>query len=239
MGNGDPKLSGIERRRQGMAAEKVRTDEEGWRLLSKERQIALWSKHEDIAMHFNDLAVRLRIQALGGIGAASLIAGGIVTHQAQIELRFLGVFLMAMAVIWASVWLLDKFYYQALLVGAVKHIKEVESWTPGVKMSTRIEEVVSPAGQNSRGAFYAVVFVLLAGGGGALYVWGPEWAPPTKTEPACVKLCASALASAVASATAAAASAAPSSVPASPATAAPSPTISPSVSAQPPATAGP
>ena len=35
----------------------------------------LWEKYEDIAMHFNDLLMRLRTQALAGIAAISTLVG--------------------------------------------------------------------------------------------------------------------------------------------------------------------
>jgi hypothetical protein len=35
----------------------------------------LWEKYEEIAMHFNDLLIRLRTQALGGVAALSAIVG--------------------------------------------------------------------------------------------------------------------------------------------------------------------
>ena len=35
----------------------------------------LWSKYEEIAMHFNDLIVKIRTQALGAVAAITTIAG--------------------------------------------------------------------------------------------------------------------------------------------------------------------
>jgi hypothetical protein len=35
----------------------------------------LWAKYEEIVMHFNDLLIRLRIQALGGVAALSTLLG--------------------------------------------------------------------------------------------------------------------------------------------------------------------
>lgn len=33
----------------------------------------VWTKYEDIAMHFNDLLIKLRTQALGGVAAISAL----------------------------------------------------------------------------------------------------------------------------------------------------------------------
>jgi hypothetical protein len=35
----------------------------------------LWAKYEDITMHFNDLLIRLRTQALAGVAALSTLVG--------------------------------------------------------------------------------------------------------------------------------------------------------------------
>jgi hypothetical protein len=35
----------------------------------------LWEKYEDIAMHFNDLLIRLRTQSLAGVAALSALVG--------------------------------------------------------------------------------------------------------------------------------------------------------------------
>lgn len=35
----------------------------------------LWEKYEQIAMHFNDLIIRLRTQALAGVAALSTLVG--------------------------------------------------------------------------------------------------------------------------------------------------------------------
>jgi hypothetical protein len=43
--------------------------EQGWPVFK------VWQKYEDIAMHFNDLLIRLRTQALGAIAALTTIIG--------------------------------------------------------------------------------------------------------------------------------------------------------------------
>src|SRR5262245_11188735 len=41
----------------------------------------LWSRYEDIAMHFNQLLITLRTQALGGVAAAVAIIVGLLAHR--------------------------------------------------------------------------------------------------------------------------------------------------------------
>lgn len=147
-------------------------EREGWEKLEPAQKLELWAKHEDIAMHFNDLAMRLRLQALAGVGAATLAAGGIFTHQGQIDVRNLGRFLVAASVAWIAIWLLDQFYYQPLLKGAVEQIVRIETWTPGLKLSTTIEKVVGAGGRYARRAFYVLIFLILAVAGGWLWHHG-------------------------------------------------------------------
>jgi uncharacterized membrane protein len=149
--------------------------------------IEIWAKHEDVAMHFNDLTLRLRLQALAGVGAAALIAGSVFSHQGRIELQQVGWFLVALSIIWAGIGLLDAFYYQALLKGAVVSIKEVEKNLPSVKLSTIIENNVGYGGKVARALFYGSTGLLLLGGGISLVRLdkGPSPIP----EPVCASIC--------------------------------------------------
>jgi hypothetical protein len=46
--------------------------------------LALWKEYEGVAMHFNELLIRLRTQALGGVAAISAITGFLSsTKEAQ------------------------------------------------------------------------------------------------------------------------------------------------------------
>jgi hypothetical protein len=47
----------------------MKSEERGWPL--KE----VWKDYEEIAMHFNDLLIKLRTQALGGVAALSALVG--------------------------------------------------------------------------------------------------------------------------------------------------------------------
>jgi hypothetical protein len=41
----------------------------------------LWSKYEDIAMHFNELLIKLRVQALGGVTISGTLATAILKPE--------------------------------------------------------------------------------------------------------------------------------------------------------------
>ncbi len=135
------------------------------RLTAEKQRQDLWAKQEDIAMHFNDLTMRLRLQALAGIGAAVVAAGSIFSHEGEMNLKPIGCFLMALALVWLGIFLLDLLYYQALLKGAVKSILEIEATMPVGRLSAAVENAVGKKGQAARYAFYGIVFVLLIASG--------------------------------------------------------------------------
>jgi hypothetical protein len=109
----------------------------------------LWAKYEEIAMHFNDLLMRLRSQSLAGIAAVSTLVGIFSkSGVADIQLDWLvamAIFI-ALAFFWAAIWCLDFLYYNRLLMGAVTALKQLEAETAtagaptsSINMSTLIE----------------------------------------------------------------------------------------------------
>jgi hypothetical protein len=143
--------------------------------------LAAWEKHEKIAMHFNDLILKLRIQALGALAAVVTVGGvllksfvpagahppwGVVTSVLAVLLAF-----------WIAIWLLDFLYYNRLLMGAVESLLGVENAiNSGAKidfnMSHKIEDAVlgKPPTLRQKGSikgptlFYSIVTVVLFAG---------------------------------------------------------------------------
>jgi len=118
----------------------------------KTAEFALWVEYEKVAMHFNDLNMRLRTQAVGGLAGVVAISGFAVNFAQKSGsdaqwLIFFGSLLFFMCA-WVALWLLDTNYYNKLLVGAVKAIVEHEQMTVDAKspwtitLSTRIQEAV-------------------------------------------------------------------------------------------------
>jgi hypothetical protein len=132
-------------------------------------EIQIWRHYEDIAMHFNTLLMQYRLQFMGGAGAigavASYLIGGKVDNLSQRHwLRFLvsaGVFLLVLAAA-----LLDAFYYNELLRGAVKELLAFEEAHPEIQLSTSIENTVGWG----KHVIY-VVYVLLLGSLGWFVHW--------------------------------------------------------------------
>jgi hypothetical protein len=137
----------------------------------------LWCKYEDMAMHFNDLILRLRFQALAGVAGISAIIsvlgkGG--SEGSSLTPAALGGVFTLLAVLWVAIWVLDRAYYDKLLTGAVDALCALEQAgdpcgpPERIDISTRIEKRVNgPASEwfsDGRDRFYALVFVALLGG---------------------------------------------------------------------------
>ena len=89
----------------------------------------VWERHEKIAMHFNDLILKVRMQALGALAAVVTI-GGVLLKTVQPEQHLswgvvTSVFFILLA-FWIAIWLLDFWYYNRLLTGAVDALLELE-----------------------------------------------------------------------------------------------------------------
>jgi len=151
--------------------------EEGWPIFH------LWKEYENIAMHFNDLIMRLRTQALGAVAALATIIGifaraGAETHTNWEMVAFAFSILL---LFWIAVWCIDFLYYNRLLKGAVASLIRIESISASRKrarpidLSTNVEKAVD--GKLSRGdrkstgirslgrwIFYVIVSLALAAG---------------------------------------------------------------------------
>lgn len=142
----------------------------------------LWEKYEGIAMHFNDLLMRLRTQSLAAVAAISAVVG-IFSKEGgagdiHLDWAIVGAIFLAMAGFWVAIWCLDIGYYNRLLNGAVNAIVELEkstapeaSFNGEIKMSQTIEAQFEKDWLNfQKGsyygvvAFYLIVFALLLGG---------------------------------------------------------------------------
>jgi len=100
-----------------------------------------WSRCEDIAMHFNELAVKFRLQALAGLVIAGTITAAAVKGGLTTSWALVGGGLAALAVMWLAVAAIDAFYYGRLLRGAVEELEDLERrlGPDGFQISTKIE----------------------------------------------------------------------------------------------------
>jgi hypothetical protein len=131
-------------------------------------------------MHFNDLLMRLRSQSLAGAAAVATLVG-IFTKGAEANLKLdwliAAAILTALAFFWLAIFLLDFFYYNRLLSGAVSALKALEPLTGpgkyplGIDLSTKIDEEFQysvwsrePARYAGVLWFYGIVFAVIIAG---------------------------------------------------------------------------
>jgi hypothetical protein len=152
---------------------------EGWPLKD------VWEKYEEIAMHFNDLIMRLRTQALAAVAAISVLASifGKTGADPQLSGELAALVFSLLSVFWIAIWVIDVFYYNKLLIGAVSAIVVLEKmsndtmWVHRLDISTKIENAVAGIVEApnydyskrfklafGRRAFYLIVFFALIGG---------------------------------------------------------------------------
>jgi hypothetical protein len=165
-----------------MAVENNRNGEEANEKKSDIYYFELWKSYEGVAMHFNDLIIRLRIQSIGGIAALAAILGIFLNDRSgnsgnSFNYCIASIALFVLMMFWVGIFILDIMYYNRLLEGAVNAILELEQNKDGsakkkeIKLSTNIEMAFrtrfkhEPEGfkkiWNGRILFYLIVLVAL------------------------------------------------------------------------------
>jgi hypothetical protein len=164
----------------------------------------VWAKYEDIAMHFNDLLIRLRTQALAAVAALSTLVGIFTKtdpNSVHVSWEIATAVFLGLSIFWIAIWIIDFCYYNRLLIGAVAALKDIEAesqkQTPSltINISTKIEQVTArilPDGRpfcervhSKSGAWLFYILVLIAILGGATYSFQKELAtqPPRAYSP--------------------------------------------------------
>lgn len=126
--------------------------------------IQLWFHYEEIAMHFNELLLRYRMQLMGGAGAIGTLLSYLIGSRIKdVTVRHWVVFVVSLVllVIISAAAALDLFYYNQLLLGAVDALLEFENMHPIINMSTRIEEQISNRGLITIRTVYAIILLPL------------------------------------------------------------------------------
>lgn len=161
---------------------------------------SLWVKYEEVAMHFNDLLIRLRTQSLAGIAAVSALVG-IFSKEGIADVHLDWVVAQAifgaMMAFWIAIWCLDLLYYNRLLSGAVRAVIALEkqtktgaAFTGEIDLSTLIEaEFDQPIWSLRKWRFkgivifYGLVMAVLVAG-----FWFSNHMRTTATDAVCVPL---------------------------------------------------
>lgn len=135
---------------------------------------ALWDKYEEAAKHFNDLNMRWRLQAMGGLAGLTTLAGFVVGGQDNVVARLRAMILFSFMLMlgWVGVALLDLCYYNDLLYGAGEAIRKLEdktrAWALPVDLSTHLDEKVLKKGRWMPLVFYVLGFIPLL----CAFLWG-------------------------------------------------------------------
>src|SRR5438093_1557838 len=111
----------------------------------------VWKQYQVVAMHFNDLLMRLRSQSLAAVAGISAVTGVIIRAGIEPPMRWsaLAAVFLFLSLFWLAIWILDFCYYNRLLVGAVDALIEIEKQSAAgnrldqLVLSTRIEAVVA------------------------------------------------------------------------------------------------
>ena len=110
----------------------------------------LWKEYEGVAMHFNDLLMRLRSQSLAAVAAFAAIASALLrgsNDSGSLWGAMTGVFGL-LILFWIAIWVLDLCYYNRLLMGAVQALISIEKDSAGsapvdrITLSTEIDKMV-------------------------------------------------------------------------------------------------
>ena len=153
---------------------KLEPNEDGWPIFE------VWQKYEDIAMHFNDLLIKLRTQALAAVAALTTVVGIFSKSGADAtsSWQIIAFAFAILIVFWLAIWVLDFRYYNPLLIGAVVALCDIEAKSKDllrirhIEMSTKIEASVAGTLSKTRTwplirgrwIFYSLVFLALVGG---------------------------------------------------------------------------
>jgi hypothetical protein len=141
----------------------------------------VWKEYEKIAMHFNDLLLRIRTGGLAAVTAVAGIASVVLKGDVQPQFRWetLTAVLIVLSLLWIALWVLDYRYYNRLLLGAVDALLHLETQSAtgnesvSLDLSTLIEkavkgEVAQSGSQIATRAgtsfFYGIVLTILVVG---------------------------------------------------------------------------
>lgn len=120
-------------------------------------------------MHFNELIIRMRTQALGGLAAAGVAWAGVSANVA-ISSEEAAVGFLALLLLWCGIAAMDRCYYSRLLQGAVKELRAVEKRSQGrLWLSTRIERHCGKGECRGTVLFYGLPAVALVMA--AVFAW--------------------------------------------------------------------
>jgi len=136
--------------------------------LTDYNKFQLWLEYEKIAVHFNELLMQLRLRALAGVSLIVSLAGFFSSKgNGEMNWIVLAFVLFVLVCVWIAIFVIDKFYYQRLLGGAVEAILELEAGTAcdpiPINLSTKIRKRATNGSIDSNSMKAVTVFYVLVG----------------------------------------------------------------------------
>jgi len=106
-------------------------------------QLDQWTEYEKVAMHFNQLLIHLRSQAVGVVAAIITATGLLAREGSSIRWGEMSVIAITLLFSWISLAVIDLGYYAKLLRGAINGILAFENTLQKseIKFSTTIERM--------------------------------------------------------------------------------------------------
>ena len=141
-------------------SEKVSSLEDLW-ACDRKAFLEYWNHCEQVAVHFNELNAKFRLQALAGLAVAGAVLGAVLKADESSGDWALAGTLWGLLTAWIAVAWIDFWYYGKLLRGAVQEIVRIEQATGGVlSMSSKIESACKTSrgwrtSRIGRSGFYA------------------------------------------------------------------------------------
>jgi hypothetical protein len=110
----------------------------------------IWERQEKVAMHFNDLILKVRIQALGALAAIVTVGGVLLKTIPSTDGTPWGILttlFFVLSAFWIAIWFLDFKYYNRLLLGSIDYLLKLEDQINNNKeitfdMSHKIEDSI-------------------------------------------------------------------------------------------------
>lgn len=123
----------------------------------------VWVKYEEIAMHFNELTLKFRLQALAGLAAILVFLSN---DKVSKDPRLLCTGSLLLLVAWMGLACLDLFYYHRLLLGTSEALRELEKnavmfGNTYIQFSKRLDEKMGRWGPRAPWIFHSAVVAIL------------------------------------------------------------------------------
>jgi hypothetical protein len=128
-----------------------------------------WKEAQRTQTHFNDILMRIRNFAFLIAAAVVGAATSLIPKQQTNDLTQIGWLFIGAMVPWLSLYILDRYYYHVLLIGAVTYAEEIEVKYPILGLSSSITKLnrnnsvlLAKSGRSKVSIFYGLPFIALA-----------------------------------------------------------------------------